>query len=166
MRKSEKKRFTAAWLFTLAMTAAPSFALEPAKVIGSIQVYETDKPFKDVRDAILNAIAEEGMRVAFQAHSKHMLDRTAKDLGMKGSVYATGAEIIEFCKADLSHKLAQANPHYISYCPFSIAVYDIKAQPGKTFISFQLPSDDIPELKSVIEMVEGIVEQGLEGDAW
>ena len=149
----------------LVMTVAPAFALKPAKVIGSIQVYETDKPFRDVRDAILNAIAEAGMRVAFQAHSKHMLDRTAKDLGFK-SVYNTGAEIIEFCKADLSHKLAQANPHYISFCPFAIAVYDIKAQPGKTFISFELPSDDIAELKPVIEMVEGIVEQGLEGESW
>ncbi len=165
MKKPLKIILIAGLLLASSSVAVPSFALKPAKVIGSIQVYETDKPFRDVRDAILNAIAEEGMRVAFQAHSKHMLDRTAKDLGFD-NVYDTGAEIIEFCKADLSHKLAQANPHYISFCPFAIAVYDIKAQPGKTFISFELPPDDIPELKPVIEMVEGIVEQGLEGEAW
>lgn len=142
----------------------PASAAEPTQIIDSVWVYETDSTFHDLRNGVLDAITEQGMRVAFEADSKHMLDRTGRDLGYKdGSVYDTGAEIIEFCKADLSHELSQANPHYISFCPFAIAVYDLKDKPGKAYISFRMPPDNIPQMKPVIDMVKEIVDQGLEG---
>nr|MBP9655144.1 hypothetical protein [Rhodocyclaceae bacterium] len=55
-----------------------------------------DIDYADVRDALAEAIAEEGIAAPVVSHFADMLARTADDLGHRADLYAH-AEILTFC---------------------------------------------------------------------
>ena len=154
------KILTIALLFSLC-----SFLIvqaEPQK-IGFSTVYQTEDDWEYINQSVKDAIAEEGIVISYTSHAKDMLDRTGTDLGIAQDTYAN-AQIHMFCKVDLSHEMVQANPHIISGCPYGIAVYELKSNPGTVYMSYRNPpSNDVePEYQQVEQLLIAIIETVLE----
>ena len=95
--------------------------------------------FADTRDAVVLAIENRGLVLNFTGHISEMLDRTAGDLGNARRIYEQ-AEVLEFCSATLSRQMMETDPHEIVNCPFTIAVYALAGEPGKTWVAYRKPA--------------------------
>lgn len=148
-------------LFLSTYIAFSAYATEP-KNIHDLMVYEVESSFEFARDDLVRAIKARGMVISYTAHAKTMLDRTADAVGIKTPAYRTGAEIILFCKSDISHQLTQANPHYIGLCPYAISVYDTQTDKGKVFLSYRKLPEDIKETAEIEALLKSIIEEVIE----
>lgn len=136
-------------------------AVEPKNIHG-LMVYEVEGAFEFARDDLVRAIKERGMVISYIAHAKDMLDRTAGAVDVSTPAYKTGAEIVLFCKSDISHKLTQANPHYIGLCPYAISIYDIQNAEGKVFFNYRKLPEEIKETAVIEAMLKSIIEEVIE----
>lgn len=118
------------------------------------KIYTTKANFESVRDALVTAVEGRGLKINHINHISDMLDRTGKDLGATEHIYLN-AEQIEFCSAVLSRKMMAADPRNIVVCPYSIAVYNLPAQPDKIYVLFRKP----PAVKSSSKAIFSEVEQ-------
>jgi len=133
---------------------------EPKSSPEYAKVFSTESNFDDVKDNLLFAIEGKGLVVSYTSHAQEMLDRTAEVAGVTTPVYER-AEIVLFCKADLSHKLVTANPHNIVLCPYAIAVYSLHGKPDTTYLSFR----DLPGNKAttaaIRQLLVDIIEEAM-----
>lgn len=137
-------------------------AVEP-KNIHDIMVYEFESDFETAREDLVQIIKSRGLVISYTSHAKTMLDRTASAVGIKDSMYSTGAQIILFCKASTSHKLVQANPHYIALCPYAISIYDVQGANGKVFLSYRKPPNGVKEYEAIEDLLKSLIEEVIEG---
>ena len=99
-----------------------------AFTVGFSEITKLDNvDFEDVNDQLLEEINTRGMVISYTSHAHKMLQRTSKQIDPEYQTY-TDALIHLFCSAKLSHAITKANPHIISGCPYSIAVYQIPSQ--------------------------------------
>jgi hypothetical protein len=129
---------------------------------GPSWVFSTDSDFSSTRDNLVFAIESRGLVISYISHAGAMLERTAQAVGVTTPVYQD-AEILLFCKADLSHALAAANPHNITLCPYAIAVYSLTGQADQTFIAIQQPFTAEPATAPITELLMGIINEALDG---
>lgn len=120
------------------------------------KVFSTEATFEDAKDDLLEAIASNGLVVSYISHAKTMLDNTAEVTGVEKSVYAD-AEILLFCKADLSHKLVAENPHNIVLCPYSIAIYVLNTEPEKVYLSYRTVEVGDDKIKALTKPIEDLL---------
>jgi uncharacterized protein (DUF302 family) len=139
------------------LTAAESGATEKTNP-DFVNVYETEAAFEDAKSDLLFAIEGKGLVISYTSHAQAMLDRTAEVAGTKTPVYEQ-AEIILFCKADLSHELVNANPHNIVLCPYAIAVYSLHGEADKTYLSFREPPASEPATAAIRQLLVEIIEE-------
>lgn len=121
-------------------------------------VFSTESSFVDAKEDLLAAIRAEGLVISYTSHAKTMLENTAKVAGVTTPVY-DDAEILLFCKADLSHALVGANPHNIVLCPYAIAIYVVHNEPEKVYLSFREPDARVPEAKAIKTLLVNIIEE-------
>ncbi len=125
-------------------------------------VFSTEAEFQDAKDDLLEAIEENGLVISYTSHAKTMLANTAEVSGVTEAVYKD-AEILLFCKADLSHKLVAGNPHNIVLCPYSIAIYVLTAEPERVYLSYRkvaTSDEDVIKLtKPIEELLIKIIEE-------
>lgn len=123
---------------TLAACAtAPAKAADPKKT--NLRATWTVKAkFADVREQIMAAIQNKGLKINNISYIGKMLIRTGKDLGFKKQVY-TEAQAFEFCSATVSRAMMEADPHNIIFCPYIIVVYELADKPGTVYISYRRP---------------------------
>ncbi len=126
-------------LALLAMSAASAQAQEAAIQVRHIAGID----HAAVREALIDAIAEEGLAAPSISHFGDMLDRTAADLGHPTGIYAR-AEILTFCSVRVAAVLAREAPHNIALCPLSIAVYSMEAAAGRVSLAYRPPGLDSP----------------------
>ncbi len=70
------------------------------------------------------------------------------------------SEVIEFCSANLSRKMTDADPANVIFCPYSIALYTTTADPDTVHISYlQLSRIGSARSRAVLEEVEAMLEQ-------
>jgi uncharacterized protein (DUF302 family) len=112
-------------------------AREPAAEVLSHSI--TDIDFTDVRDALVESIADEGIATPVVSHFADMLARTAGDLGHRPDLYAD-AEILTFCSAAVAARLAAESRAHIALCPLSIAVYALPEAPRTVTITYRAPA--------------------------
>ena len=127
-----------------------------------VRIFTTDERYEDVVENIKMAIIERGMLVSGTLHISEMLNRTGPDLGFP-DVFEK-AESVEFCSALVSHKMAQVAAENVVICPFTIAVYLTKAQPGQVHVAYRLPllAGDADQLsEEIMQMLDGIVEDSI-----
>jgi uncharacterized protein (DUF302 family) len=127
-----------------------------------VKIYTSEESFEDVIENIKIAIIDRGMLVSGTLHVSDMLNRTAPDLGFT-EVFSQ-AEAVEFCSAPISHKMAQAAPENIVVCPFTIAAYVRKDQPGQVYVAYRLPllaGDAEAVTTAILEMLDGIVQDAI-----
>jgi uncharacterized protein (DUF302 family) len=94
--------------------------------------------FDDVRERVVFAIENRGLVVGHASKIGEMLARTGRDLGIATSTYGD-AEVIEFCSAVLSREVTDADPRFVAYCPYGIAVYTLAAEPGAVYVGYRRP---------------------------
>lgn len=120
------------------------------------RVFSTEGSFEDAKDDLLEAITSNGLVISYTSHAKTMLDNTAEVSSVKGSVYSD-AEILLFCKADLSHKLVAGNPHNIVLCPYSIAIYVLIDEPERVYLSFPSVQASDEKIKALTKPIEDLL---------
>ena len=129
-----------------------------------IVVTQVEGEYEDVLDSVKTAIKGRGINIAHTLPAAEMLNRTGKDFGVASNVYLN-AEIVEFCSASISHKLAQKNSANIVLCPFSISVYVTKDDPGLVNLAYRRTiagKESAQEAGEVVQLIEGIITEASE----
>ncbi len=121
------------------------------------RIYSVEADFADAKQDLLDAIADKGLVLSYTAYAKAMFDRTANIAGGKKPVY-DNAEIVLFCKADLSHDLVQAAPHNLILCPYAIAIYVLHKEPKRVYLSFREQDKSQPVTKPITELLQQIID--------
>lgn len=124
--------------------------------------------FEDVKQDLVMAIENRGLKINHINHIADMLNRTGEAVGDTTPVYGQ-AEQLEFCKADLSREMMSADPSNIVFCPYIVAIYTTPAAEGKVFIAYRKPvafhtsKATDKALKSVDDLLSGIVKDAIQG---
>ena len=92
------------------------------------------------------------------SHAATMLDRTAEAVGATRRIYDE-AEIVLFCKSDLSYRLVESNPHNIVLCPYSVAIYTLTTEPGRVYLSIPRPYAGDPVVEPIAALLAEIIEE-------
>lgn len=130
-------------------------------------LYKAKGSYEDVKQNLEMAIEGRGLLVRGVSHVAEMLNRTGKDLGFPKEVYSK-AEALEFCSADLSHRMILVDPTNMTTCPLTIGVYVLTDQPNQVYVAFRRqvlagPAAEKAEIeKKLYELVEGIVKEAIE----
>jgi uncharacterized protein (DUF302 family) len=127
MRKLTATVFAALCLASIGVTAQPvvTYSKSGAKI-------------DDVRDDLKTAIEAKGFVIDYESHLGQMLERTGKDVGSTKPLYAD-ARVLQFCSAQLSRKMMEANRDNVVFCPYSLAVYAAAEKPDQVFVAYRRP---------------------------
>jgi len=123
---------------SLALLVAGCAAVPPARDAG-IVVREIAADYADVRDALDDAIRDEGLVAPTSSRFGEMLARTASDLGHRADVYGE-AEIFSFCSARISARLVAEDVRHIALCPLTIALYTLPQRAGLVYLAYRPPA--------------------------
>ncbi len=150
--------------------------------------HSVEEEFDTIKEYIEEGITNQGLVVAHRSDVGGMLERTGKDMvsrvqdiahtmvskakrkiGMAGesgqrttaaSATFARSEIIEFCSANLSRKMTDADPANVIFCPYSIAIYTTTDEPGVVHVSYlQLSKIGSTKSHDVLKEVEAMLEQ-------
>jgi hypothetical protein len=130
------------------------------RVIGAAWVYSTPGDYIDIKSDLVDAIESRGIVISYVAHAASMLQRTADAVGALGKAY-DNADILLFCKADLTYSLTIANPHNIALCPYSISIYTLATDWENVYLSIRAPEPGVPEYAPVHQLLEDIIQETL-----
>ena len=131
-----------------------------------IKRYTAFGEFGEIKAFLVSAIEQRGIKINNTSHISDMLQRTGKDLGNNRAIFKH-AEAIQFCSATLSREMMQANPHNIVFCPYTILIYELAADPGTTYLSYRRPfyqpdgANDASQAK-VDELLSSIIDEVVE----
>ena len=127
--------------------------------------YPANGSFEEVLETLKTAVTNRGMLVSGTLHVQEMLERTGQDLGFPDPVYLK-AESVEFCSAQMSHRMIAADPRNLVICPFTVAVYLLANEPEQVYVGYRrqyLAGNAEDVLKAVTELVDGIAREAAEG---
>jgi uncharacterized protein (DUF302 family) len=146
------------------VSPAVSSSANPAN--DSMAVYAKKGKFEDVRDDLEMAITGRGLVINNVSHIGDMLERTGKDLGDARQIFLK-AEALEFCSAEISRKMMEADPDNIVFCPYVIAIYVVPERPDEVRIAFRKPQPvgspaSQASLRKVDDLLSGIVKEALQ----
>jgi uncharacterized protein (DUF302 family) len=131
------------------------------EVSGGAWVYRTTGNFQDVKADLVDAIESRGIVISYIAHAANMLERTADAVGALSRAYSN-ADILLFCKADLTYDLTVKNPHNLPLCPYSVSVYTLAKELDTVYLSIRAPDPGVPEYGPVHELLVEIVQETLD----
>jgi len=158
--RSISRRTAFAALFA-ATAIAPlcTAAAENEAVSDNMVRYAVESDFDTVKDALSQAITNQGLVINSESHIDGMLERTGQDLGNEGKIYEH-AVAFEFCSAKFSRQMMAADPHNIVFCPFVISVYAIPAEPETVYVAYRRPwrSDGSEASAEALQAVEGLLD--------
>lgn len=116
-------------------------------------VFKAHGSYQEVRDQVQSAIEGKGLKINNMHKIAEMLDRTGKDIGATKQIYEN-AEQFDFCSAEISRKMMEADPHAIAMCPYLISVYKLPKD-MHVYISYRRPATTKnPALKKVLAEVD------------
>ena len=101
------------------------------------------------------AIEAQGAVISYTAHSSDMLNRTAITLEIKEKIYKKQRPF--FCKAELSHKMVQADPHNLVLCPYPISIYTFLSAAEIVYITITKPPNKPKEYGAVHRLLTKII---------
>lgn len=127
----------------------------PPEASSKVTITVDSTRYAHVREALLEAIAEEGLTAPMISNFGDMLQRTAADLGHSATLYAQ-AEIFIFCSIAVAARLATEARDNIAQCPMSIAIYTLPETPGPVFMSYRLPPTQSPGSQMAAETLARI----------
>lgn len=142
-------------LLVTGLLSTAAWASGPEKH-GPALVWTTEGPFEDVKQDLVDAIEGRGLVISYVSHASDMLERTTEAVEGARKVYGE-AEILLFCKADLSHRLVGKSPHNIVLCPYAIAIYTLAGQPDVVHLAIREPYTGEPAYTPVAQLLEDII---------
>jgi uncharacterized protein (DUF302 family) len=148
-------------IFCLAFSIAPVRAEEHSpqpKVIGAAWVYTVTGEYEDVKSDLVAAIESRGIVISYVAHAASMLQRTSEAVGAVGKAYDR-ADILLFCKADLTYQLTIKNPHNLVLCPYSVSVYTLAGDWEHVYLGIRAPEQNVPEYAAIHQLLVDIVDE-------
>lgn len=141
--------------------------LAPASAAESdhLKLYTIKRDFDTVKEDVQIAITNRGLVVDHVSHISAMLERTGKDIGATKTVYGK-AESMQFCSADVSRRMMEADPANIVFCPYIIVIYTLPQDPKTVYVGFRRPQPvgsaaSQASLKAVEDLLYGIVKEAL-----
>ena len=112
-----------------------------------------EESFDDMEFAIESAILDMGLAIDFVSHSGDMLERTRVDVG-SDVVLFTNASIFNFCSATVSRQVMEAEITNMMFCPYSIFLYELPANPGEIVIGHQTyPGDSMVPANALLDEI-------------
>ena len=147
--------------FCLALSGALVYAEEPPpqpNVIGAAWVYTVTGEYEDVKTDLVAAIESRGIVISYVAHAASMLQRTSDAVGAVGKAFDR-ADILLFCKADLTYQLTIKNPHNLVLCPYSVSVYTLAGDWEHVYLGIRAPEQNVPEYAAVHQLLVDIVNE-------
>ncbi len=135
--------------------AAPAQAEEHAPVARTVSGAYDDVMF-DVETAITNA----GLVIDAVNHVGDMLERTKADVGGTETLF-THAKVFNFCSADVSRAVMEADPMNLQFCPYTIFVMEQPGTVGEVTVGRRsYPSG---AMEQVSAMLDSIIDEALSG---
>jgi uncharacterized protein (DUF302 family) len=146
-------------IVALGLLAATSAAAQTDAVIE----VKARGSFDDVKQMLVLTIENRGLVVNHESQVGQMLERTGRDIGASKRVYEK-AEVIEFCSANLSRQVMEADPRLLAFCPFGIGIYTLPDEPGTVHLVYRRPRLDgdgkaAQALKQVDQLLHDIVQE-------
>ncbi len=136
------------------------------RAAGPFAVRSTDAAFDDVLSALRLAIENRGMTLTHELHLGEMWARTGPAVGAAGPLFLK-ARSVQFCSAPLSRRMIAEDPRRIVNCPFTLSVYVLPDEPGRTYIVHRRvvadPGADTPAMRAVEAMLEAVAAEAAEG---
>lgn len=131
-----------------------------------VKRYQVKGEFSEIKDFLILAITERGIKISSTSYISKMLKRTREDVGGGKNIYKN-AEAIGFCSATLSRQMMESDPHHIVFCPYTIVIYELNEQPGTIYLSFRRPfytdtSTTDKSLQKIDELLSGIITEIVE----
>ncbi|KAG1649328.1 5-aminolevulinate synthase [Nymphon striatum] len=135
-------------MMKLAMVTAIALFASPATAGEHSITYPFDGDFEDATFAVESAIVGRGLVIDWVSHTGEMLERTRGDVG-SDVVLFDGADIFQFCSAQLSRKVMEADPMNIAFCPYGIFVAD---QAGDVIVGYKtFPEGPMQEVQALLD---------------
>ena len=131
------------------------------KNTGVARVYQTPGDYETVRAFLLAEIEQRGLVVNRIGNVNDMLGRTAGAVGATVTAFLN-AEAVLFCKADLSHNITHADPHNVVLCPYSIVIYETRAEPGTIYLGYRGFDAGFPAVRIVNRLLDEIIRHAIE----
>jgi len=141
---------------SLLSSAVSAQSLPQPVTSGAALVYSTEGNFHNLRSDLVDAIESRGLVISYTAHAANMLERTAEAVGALTKAYQD-ADILLFCKADLTYHLTIANPHNLVLCPYSISIYTLANKPQTVYLSIRRPDLQVAEYAAIHSLLETII---------
>ncbi len=137
------------------LAAAPALAESHGPVVRTVQGSYDDVMF-DVETAITNA----GLVIDAVNHVGDMLERTKADVGSTTTIF-THAQVFNFCSAEVSRAVMEADPMNLQFCPYTIFVME---QPGAVGeITVGRRTYPAGTMDQVSDLLDGIIDEALTG---
>lgn len=156
------RRVCFAGLLLLGLSLSPPGLSEPPSAppaqSASITLEFDATLYADVREALLEAIAAEGLATPMVRDFGAMLQRTAGELGHSDALYEH-AEIFIFCSIAVAARLATEARDHIAQCPMSIAIYSLPETPGRVFMAYRQPPNQSPGAQMAADTLARIAAQ-------
>lgn len=114
--------------------------------------YTTNEPFADVAFAIENAIVSQGLVIDHVSHTGDMLERTRADVG-SDTVLFLNADVYEFCSANVSRQVMEADPMNFNYCPYAVRIYEQPDTKGTVTVSHQTYSGSMEPVNDLMTTI-------------
>jgi uncharacterized protein (DUF302 family) len=125
------------------------------------KLFSVKGEYQDIRDELIRTIEDKGMVISFISHAGNMLKRTQNTATVNGNLYEN-AEIILFCKAELSHELSASDVHSLILCPQAIAIYTLKNQPQTVYMSIRKGPEKAKAYAPIFQLLTQIIKQVIE----
>ena len=148
------KHFALATAVALLATA-PAIAESHGPVTKTVEGAYEDVMF-DVETAITNA----GLVIDAVNHVGDMLERTKADVGGSEMLF-TNAKIFNFCSAEVSREVMEADPMNLQYCPYTIFVMEQPGSEGEITVGRRVYPDGAME--KVSALLDNIIGEALSG---
>ncbi len=172
MRNQRLSGFTARFfllfsllLFTGCVAAQSTSRRQDAAVQRPVVIKSVLADYDQVWNDLTMALNSRGLVISSVSHVGEMLARTGKALGQTRPIFAR-AKVMEFCSAVISRKMMEDNPHYIAFCPYSIMVYSLPAEPGRIYLSYRRlywgNAENRQSLKRVEALLSSLINETIE----
>lgn len=144
-------------------------SLSPAPLAGAQSMVELKAKggFAEVKQLLIIAIENQGLVVDHVSTVGDMLERTGRDLGATTKIYER-AEVLQFCSANYSRKMMEADARLLAFCPFTIAIYTLPGEPGLVHLVYRhiqaegVSTGAAEALRQIDELLQTIVEEAAE----
>lgn len=144
------------------------FALQAAQAEErpGLKILSTDALFEDAAFELENAIIDRGLKIDYRGDIGKMMERTAADFGGDRSNYKN-AKFITFCSVPLTRDMVKADPQNIGFCPYIVFVYELRTEPGKSYVGYRRPlasgsQASVTAVNAIDELLAAIVKQAAE----